>query len=401
MKTTIFMTALMLGTVLTGYGIAEEPKKTADFSWDLFRTLVLQNPNENLACSPYGAELAIGAVGSGASGETESEIAAALNKQGDWKQYAAALRISEEENSPLTVATAVWMQQGQTLQKDFCEMSEQNFGALIEQVDFVGNSGDALKKINVWCSEKTQGKIPILYENFAANTHCVLANAVHFAADWKYPFDKEATLDGTFTLLNGTETTTKMMSQTSRMLYGETEKVVMLEIPYKNKGYSMLILFPKNADDFSKIETEISSGKLDTWRAELKISQINLRMPKFTIESKLTINESLKKLGIVTAFTHNADFSKINGKKDLYLSDVRQRIYVKVDEQGTEAAAATGAGFSVKSAIDAHSLYLNRPFLYLITKENKTLFAGRFVKPELSATSETDSGLSGEGGEFN
>ena len=127
--------------------------------------------------------------------------------------------------------------------------------------------------------------------------------------------------------------------------------------------------------------------------------QVDLRMPQFTVESEVVLNETLKQLGIQAAFRQDADFSKISGKKDLYLSEVRQKTFIKVDETGTEAATVTGAVMAVKMAMVTKPFYANRPFLYLIVKDGEILFFGRFAKPEAEVPL-VDPGLDGEGGAF-
>jgi len=175
---------------------------------------------------------------------------------------------------------------------------------------------------------------------------------------------------------------------------------------YQNDGYAMLLLLPKDAARFAKWEMEMTAETWETLRNAMNPVQVDLRMPRFTMESDLALNEPLKQLGMPTAFSQGADFSKIDGLTDLYLSEVRQKTFVKVDETGTEAAAATGAVIAVKSIqLDIKPFYANRPFVYGIVKDNTILFLGRFVQPDLEPEPEparpfVDPGLDGEGGAF-
>jgi serpin B len=393
-----------LSIIFTGCGCAVEPKPQNDFVFKLYQTATENKLNENAAVSPYCAELLLDFVRTGAAGETKTEIDKVLGKTESGKWTASS------SDSPLTVAAALWTQQGQSILPGFQNTAREVFSASVEQTDFSNNAAEAVKRINAWCAEKTKAKIPVLFEKLDATTRCVLAGAIHFAADWKVPFDEKATIEGSFTLQDGTKIKTKIMGQSGRMKYGETDETLILELPYKNEGCVMLLLLPKNAADFAKWESSMTSEKLNALRGTMTPEQVDMRMPRFTVESDLALNEPLKRLGMPTAFSRDANFSKISGQTDLYLSEVRQKTFVKVDETGTEAATVTSAVISIKAALsDSKLFYADRPFLYAIVKESAILFLGRFVKPD-GEKMETekpeperpfiDPGLSGAGGAF-
>lgn len=408
--------ALILGIVLSGNGCAgdrtePEPQQTTetpniettgrtDFAFDLYRAVVKDKPDENIAISPYGAEQVLDLARAGAVGETETEIGRVLAKTG-----VAGLNVLPPD-APLTTAVALWLQAGHPILPEFLTTAREEFGASVEHVDFFGNPDEAVQRINAWYSEQTKEKIPTLFDSLGETTRVVLAGAIHFAADWKTPFNKDATLDGSFTLQDGTKMTTKIMSRTGLMQYGETDDTLALQLPYKNDGYAMLLLLPRDAAGFTEWESAMTPEIWDDLRTAMKPEQVDLRMPRFTMESNFLLNEPLKQLGMPTAFSRDADFSKIDGLTDLYLSEVRQKVFVKVDETGTEAAAATGAVMAVKSMpINVRPFYADRPFLYAIVKEDTILFLGRFMKPDAAtpetATPTVDPDLDGEGGAFN
>ena len=385
---------LIFGFVLTTSGCAAEQNSQANFVFDLYQAVAKEKSGENITISPFGAEHLLDFVRSGSAGETLAEIEKVLGKTepGQWNEPAS--------DGPLTIAAALWTQHGHPILPEFQETAREQFGASVEQVDFSSNPGEAVRQINDWCSEKTNGKIPTLFDQLEATTRCVLAGAIHFAADWKTPFSKELTKDGSFTLLDGTKVKTSMMHQSEKMKYGETDETLVLELPYQNDGYAMLLLLPKDAARFAKWEAEMTLEKWEALRNAMKSEQVDLRMPRFTMESDLTLNEPLKQMGMPTAFGQGADFSKIDGLTDLYLSEVRQKTFVKVNETGTEAAAATGAVIAVKSALlDVKPFYADRPFVYAIVKGDTILFLGRFVQPVVAPF--VDPGLDGEGGAFN
>lgn len=405
MKTMILSIALFLGLLLTGCLFAEDqPAETpaaetpaADFTFALFRAVTETRSGENLTVSPYGAGLTLEMVLAGAANETEAQIAKALGGEGrePFRPFS---------DKTLSVATMMLLQKDIPVLETFRDTIKNEFKAALEPVDFTADSAEAVKKINAWCSKKTNGKIPVLFDRFGETTRCVLASALYFAADWKTSFDKDATLDANFTLADGTKTKTKIMSRVGLMNFGQTDETAVLELPYKTEGYAMFLLLPKKPAEFAAWESTVTSEKFKTLRAAAAPTQVNLRMPRFTMESSMTLNAPLEKLGISAAFTTDADFSKINGHNDLYLSEVRQKTFIKVDETGTEAAAATAAVIAVKSAVlNVQPFYADRPFLYAIVKGDTVLFLGRFVKPdaEPEAPPFVDPGLSGEAGAFN
>jgi serpin B len=189
MKTTILSITLLLSITLTGCSFATEPTETKtqrDFVFDLYRTVAKEKPTGNLAVSPYCAELLLDFVRSGADGKTKAQIDSVLGDK--VLSRTEAIKWTESvAGSPLTTAAALWTQQGQNILPEFLDNAQKEFGASVKQADFEKNSTDAVRSINEWCSEKTNGKITSLFERLDATTRSVLAGAIHFAADWKVP----------------------------------------------------------------------------------------------------------------------------------------------------------------------------------------------------------------------
>jgi serpin B len=383
MKTTVLPTMLALGLIFAGSGIAvgqaKQPPQT-EFTFNMYRTVVKEKSGENVMVSPYSAQQALDIVRAGAAGNTKTEIDTVLG-------YTDAIKWETPAEGPLTTANALWTQQGYNILPAFLNNARENFDATVEQADFAGNSEDAVKRINTWVSEKTKGKIPKLFDELDNMTRVVVVNAVHFVSNWETQFNPKETMDADFTQLNGTKVKTKLMyrSPKDQMKYAETSKTQIVELPYKDKGFSMLILLPKNAADFAKWEEEMTAEELKTLRGALKFEKTNLWMPRFTVECSVPLNDTMKQLGMPTAFSReNADFTNINEKKELYISSVIQKTFIKVDETGTEAAAATGISISATS-IDMNppkSFRADRPFMYALVQGDTVLFLGRIVKPE-------------------
>ena len=391
---------------------AAEQTPQTEFVFNLHRAVVKADPNANVAVSPYGVQQMLDLVRTGAVGETKTEIEQVLG-------YAKSVKWATPSDGTLTTAAALWTQQGHPFLSAFLRTARENFGSAIEQADFANNPDAAVKRINAWCSEKTKGKIPEILEELSSMTRLVLANAIHFAADWKVPFEENMTRYSTFTLQDGTEAEAKMMWQFGeQMKYGESSDTLILELPYKNGAdrrapllartfrsenrggilprrtarpergsddYAMLLLLPKEPTEFATWESEMTIEKWNKLRRTMRMEDVNMCMPRFTMESCIELNERLQQLGMTTAFEpFEADFSKISSE-ELFVSRVLQKTFVKVDETGTEAAAVTVMLMDAAAAPpeeEPKEFYADRPFLYAIVKGDTILFLGRFVKPE-------------------
>jgi len=378
--------------------VGEQPPQT-EFVFNLYRTVVKDktedDANTNVAVSPYGVQKILDLTRFGAVGETRTEIERVLG-------YSRSFRWESSSDGTLSTAAALWTQRGYSLQPAFLQTARQNFGSSVEPLDFANNPEAAVRRINAWCSEQTRGKIPEILADLDTMTRLVLANAVYFAADWKEPFDPSYT--GDFTLQDGTKMQTDLMWQFDDMRYGETVDTLILELPYKEPGrerllgqrlrdnrpstYSMLLLLPKDPAEFAKWESAMTLQKWNALRRTIRMELVDMRMPKFTMESDIDLKEPLMQLGMTTAFdAGNADFSRINGRRDLFVGQALQKTFVKVDETGTEAAAVTAVAIAMSAAPDEDPVppkefYADRPFLYAIVKGDTILFLGRFVKPD-------------------
>ena len=354
----------------------DEQTHQTEFVFNLYRSIVQGKPENNVTVSPYSVQRILDLARSGTAGETRTEIEQVLG-------YTEPVQWETFPDGTLTIADALWIQQGSSILPEFMQTARENFGSSIEQADFARNPNEAVKRINAWCSKNTKGKIPSLFNRFDTNTRFVLVNAIHFSADWKTRFNKNRTQDGGFTLLDGRKTKTKLMSQESVTKYGETDDTLALELPYKDEGYAMVLLLPKNPANFVQWESEMTSSKFNLLRRSMEMSKVDIRMPKFTMESDIPLNETLQQLGMQAAFDqHNADFSKTaRVVEPLWVSDVLQKTYIEVDETGTRAAAVTGISIGCSASPRPETFHADRPFLYAIIKGNTILFLGRFVKP--------------------
>ena len=285
----------------------------------------------------------------------------------------------------LNVVNDAWGQKNFKFLAAYLDTLAQNYGAGIRILDFQKDAEGARQSINAYISEQTNGRIKDLIPPGAVDelTRLVLTNAIYFNASWQYPFTKEATGDGEFTLLGGGVISVSMMHQQAFFNYAQGDGYQAVELPYKGGQLSMLVLLP-DAGKFSAFEDRLDAALLDGVTASLSGQEVILSLPKFQFDSSFGLKQALSILGMETAFTDKADFSGMSGNKDLFISDVVHKAFVSVDEAGTEAAAAS-AVIMVGSAMPVNqiTLSINRPFIFLIRDipTGAILFVGRVMNP--------------------
>jgi serpin B len=252
-------------------------------------------------------------------------------------------------------------------------------------VDFINKTEDSRVTINNWVSEQTASKITDLIPPGSINTgtRLVLTNAVYFNAAWANQFNKSSTTDGTFNLLNGATVTVPMMHESIDLKYAAGTNYQAVELPYDGDQLSMVILLP-DSGQFNAFESSLDGQTVEGIVGNLATTRVNLTMPKFQFQSSFGLKSALSSLGMGVAFTPNADFSGMDGKTDLLIQDVLHKAFVSVDENGTEAAAATGVVVGIV-AIPANQadVKIDRPFIFLIRDipTGSIIFVGRVLDP--------------------
>ena len=370
--------ALLAALFMSAVPANAEPPQT-EFAFNLYRTIVKDTPNENVMISPYGVQHLLDLARTGADGKTKTEIEQVLG-------YTELVKWESLADGTLTTAAALWVQKQYPILPEFLQTAREKFGSSIEQADFRGNPKEAVKLINAWGAEKTKGKIPTILDDIDEETRLVLINAIHFAADWKVPFEGWLTRENDFTLQDGTKVKTEFMQAfDEQKMYSDEGDTLGLGLRYKDRNYAMVLLLPKQPSNFAKWESAMTLQKLNLIRRSMKETQVNVRMPKFKMENSFELTKSLKQLGMTSAFAlPAADFSKMTTAEKLFVSTVLQKTYIRVDELGTEAAAVTAMAAARGMLMERprpKEFYADRPFLYAIFKGNTILFLGRFVKP--------------------
>jgi serpin B len=373
------------------------------FGTDLYGRLAEGAKEGNLVFSPASVVTALVMTYAGAAGTTAEEMAATLHLplQGDALHQAfntldqlLKSRSWEGKDSEgkdvgvlLRTANSLWAQKGLPFQKAFLDTLAANYGAGVRLVDYKTEAEKARRAINDWVSEQTEGKIPDLIPEGALNamTRLVLANAVYLDATWAYQFDKAFTSDGPFTTLAGASVTTPLMRQSALFPYGEGEGWKAVELPYLREELALLLVVP-DAGKFAQVEQQLGDGLLSKAVASLRTeTEVDLTMPKFKFRTQAGLKEALMALGMKSAFSpEQADFSAMTAAEALYVDDVIHEAYIAVDEEGTEAAAATAVVMRATGApAQQIRLVIDRPFLFALRDRDTgaILFLGRVTDP--------------------
>ncbi|MHB0988678.1 MAG: serpin family protein [Bellilinea sp.] len=381
---------------LTAYdNLAALSGSNTAFALDLYQQL--RSQDGNLFYSPLSIFQALAMTYAGAKAETAAQMASALHfdlPQADLHPAFNALsaeldsRAGEGDQTgfKLNIANALWGQQGFAFLPDFLDTLALNYGAGMQAVDY--NQPDAARQtINDWVADQTEDKIKDLIPGGALNpmTRLVLTNAIYFNAAWLLPFEKEATQNDSFDLLDGSEVQVPMMRQTESFGYLKAENFQAIELFYEGRALSMVILLP-DEDQFTAFEDGLDSVQLQSILDQLTEQRLDLSMPKFKVDSTFGLADILAAMGMPDAFdVVKADFSGMTGQPDLFITNVVHKAYVNVNEEGTEAAAATGVVMGLKSMPVGEPIVVkvDRPFLFLISdsQTGAVLFLGRVVQP--------------------
>jgi serpin B len=332
----------------------------------------------------------------GARNETEKQMADVLNfsiDQSDLHPTFSELqnyfqKIQEESEFRLNIANALWIEESYELLSEFLELNRKYYDANLFSVDYKNDPEVSRLRINDWVEKKTEEKIKDLLGEGIIDTltRLILTNTIYFKAEWGRKFDSKKTKDKDFWMTRETKTKVKMMAQKSFFGYYENNDLQILEMSYKGSNLSMIVLLPRKIDGLSKLEEQLNIQSLTEWTSNLSIKHVEVFIPKFTTTRSFNLNKTLISLGMVDAFSDSADFSGMEPKKELKITDVVHKAFIDVDEAGTEAAAATAVVMGIKSALppkDIPQFNANHPFLYLI-REKQTgtiLFMGRLTQP--------------------
>lgn len=343
---------------------------------------------DNWLVSPFSLQCALGMLSNGAAEETHDEILYALGlSQYSQEEVNAYFKKLIEGlhtvNSAITVKTAnsVWGNAGVPLKEDFQKMNIENYSAMVSQLDFSDPS--AVDQINAWCNQTTEGLIPSILEEVNPTATVYLLNSLYFKARWESEFAPEKTQEGDFTTSSGKVIKAHFM-QTQRMAaYVENEWFTSTSLSYLNDSYVMRLILPQPEISINQVLQALSESDENLWKNTI-LAEINLKMPRFTLENKMDLTPTLQALGMKKAFSGGADFSSMSDVAT-YISLVQQATRLKVDEEGSEGAAVTVIGGETSPGMPEEKVdfFLDRPFLFQILEPatGTVLFMGQVGTP--------------------
>lgn len=359
----------------------------SDFAFTLFKKVNSANIDKNVFISPFSVSLALSMTWNGANGKTFEDMRTTLGFQSlsvlevnqAFKNIFPTL-CSLDKKVEFKIANSVWCRKGIIFEPDFLDALVNYYNAYAETLDF--SSPNAKEVINKWVEENTKGQIQEIIKSIPNYAVMYIINALYFKGKWKYQFDKSKTTDGDFMVNEKYYVRTKFMVQSGKYECFFEKEFNAIRLPYGKGDYAMVVLLPNTdipIDDFISNLDRNKWGKLCHSLKETE--EVTLYIPRFKSEFEVNLNQILKSMGMEIAFSDFADFSKLCKTVPCQITDVVHKTYIEVNEEGTEAAAATSVEIGYTSS--KPSFYLTRPFVYVIYERNTgaILFVGKLLNP--------------------
>jgi serpin B len=363
------------------------------FAIDFLKQVSIEE-NGNIFFSPFSLSTAISMTYAGARGNTQDQIAKVFHFTSNSKKFhnqqgkTIKLINAKTDSIQLNIVNTLWAEKTYSFKKPYIKLMKRSYSSLVRPMDFINNFEESRLTINENIYKITNEKIKDLLPNGSLNslTRLVLTNAIYFKGDWKTKFKKEKTGDSNFYITSQNVIKCKMMGVKSDFNYYEDLKIQAIELPYAGGDFSMVIILPSPNQSLEDLTNSLSSNLLNDILKGLNNQEINISIPKFKLSNGYQLKKQLSKMGMPQPFTNDADFSGMTSSNNLKISDVFHKAFIEVNEQGTEASAATAVVIAMKSVGHDKFFNANRPFLFLV-KEKSTgtiLFLGRIVDPTKS-----------------
>ncbi|MCE5229935.1 serpin family protein [bacterium] len=370
--------------------VAAVTRDNTAFALDMY-SLLKKEPG-NLFFSPYSISAALAMTQGGARGETAAEMEKALRfAQGEQVHAAFGKLNGELEKAQeggkikLCIANSLWPQAGHPFLPEYLALIKKNYGASVTPLDYKADPQAAAETINKWVEQKTQDKIKQLFSGLDRQTAMVLVNAIYFKGNWAEQFEPKRTQEGEFTLADGLKVKAPMMGIKKNFPNAKLDGVQLLEMPYVGDRLSMVVILPNEPAGITQLEDRLDTATLASWIKQMTPREIIVSIPKFKITwGAKQLAEPLKALGMRAAFEGGtADFSGMDGTRNLFISQVVHKAFVEVNEEGTEAAAATGVVMTLTAVREPLMFRADHPFLFLIRDKSTgaILFMGRVMDP--------------------
>ncbi|XP_046377908.2 leukocyte elastase inhibitor-like isoform X6 [Haliotis rufescens] len=365
----------------------------SQFGLDLYKKVASDLKDSNVFLSPFSISAALAMTQLGARGDT----AAQMNQVLKWTDLQDSVHpgfedylglLKKKRSCELTTANRLFVNNKCKILDEFLQKTDKHYGAQAVLSDFVGNGAGEAQKINQWVESETNGKIKdLITGGINPLTAMILVNAIYFKGKWAQTFFGPDTVKGTFKVNPKEKVQVDMMQMTEPFNFGRNDELncSVLELPYVKEEFSMFILLPFKDDGLAELEDKMNHGSLTQALKQVERVAVSISMPRFVLESSFELNDILKSLGMSDAFDeHKADLSGINGIGELSISKVVHKAFLEVNEEGSEAAAATGISVQLMCCyMKGQPFKADHPFLFLIcdNRVDVVLFVGRLVRP--------------------
>jgi serpin B len=359
------------------------------FAFAFFDNSAKQETRENLFVSPFSVSMALSMTLNGAAGTTKTEMENMLGFGGDqaalindYNKLLSGQLQGIDQAVTFTIANSIWYNQTFTVNPSFISTNQNYYQAEVAPLDF--SSPSAVNTINNWVSAKTNNAIPTIINSITSDKVMYLINALYFKGSWSNKFDVAKTSDQPFYKEDNSVVTCKMMTQESTYRYFINDTLSAIEMPYGQGNFVMTVLLPGKGYTTSDLIAAFSGGNWQKWNNAMVSRSVQINLPRFKTTYENTLNDLLSSMGMVDAFNPNtADFTGINAKGGLYISEVKHKTMVEVNEEGTVAAAVTSIGIATSAILEPQVINVNKPFVFVISEKSTgaILFTGRIMDP--------------------
>jgi serpin B len=359
------------------------------FAFDLLNELSKNKNKSNTFFSPFSIHSALSMTNNGAAGGTQKEMAEVLHVNGYGQDdinraYASFLSrtLGREYDATLNIANSIWLKEGYPFLDNFVTRTEDYYLAKVTEMDF--SDPKTADEINQWVNQKTNGKIDKMIEKIEPNKVAYLLNAIYFYGKWEHSFDEKQTFNDAFYEIKGQPKQIPFMRQTNEFKYFEDGLIQAIDLPYKNNEVRMIVILPKEEIPLADFYQQLSFEQWTNWLSQFNKQQVSITFPKFKLEYSTNLNDPLINLGMPSAFSGNADFSKMVKNGGVCIDEVLHKSYLEVNEKGTEAAAVTSVEMKEAASPIMNIMNVNRPFFFVI-QDNESgiiLFMGEVNSPD-------------------
>ncbi len=378
------------------YGCAENPvacelvAANNKFGFNLFQRLHQEEPNDNIFISPLSINTALSMTSNGAAGDTREGMKntmeyldLSMDEINNAYQYVLTALPLLDPHVQMYPANSIWYEKTYPVKVPFLNTNQEYYDSDVNPLDF--KDPNSVNILNGWVNDKTKGKIPTIIDEISPDAIMYLINAIYFKGEWRKQFDEDKTIAGDFYKADGTTVPVHLMNYggEAEMRYFENDKIQAVDLPYADSVFSMSLLLPKENYSLDQLINDLQGGAWNDWQHNFSNQEVVMYMPRFKMEYEKVLNDHLIAMGMDLAFRPGfADFSNI-ADDNLFISLVKHKSFVEVNEVGTEAAAVTIVGIETTSVPQYVYVSFNRPFIFLIreNKSNGVLFLGKMMEP--------------------